>query len=134
MIDMAPHLTFYGRCREALEFYATCLDGQISSCITFGEANVEVQQYYKDKILTSFFEAQGLMFYASDGVPGQPIATEGNIALQIESFDKGELKYIYSRFENGGKEVAPLKIVQNDVLYGVVRDKYNINWIFIGLN
>lgn len=134
MIDMAPHITFYGRCREALEFYTSCLQGQVRNCITFGESKFEIPQDYNDKILTAFFEAQGLMFHASDGFPGQHIAVESNIALQIESFDKDDLKYIYSRFKEGGKEVVPLKDIQDGVLYGAVCDKYGVNWMFLGLN
>jgi PhnB protein len=134
MIDMAPHITFYGRCREALEFYTSCLQGQVRNCITFGEAKLAIKEGYSDKILTAFFEAQGLMFYASDGFPGQPIAVESNIVLQIESFDEDELKYIYSRFKDGGKEMVSLKNMQDGILYGALRDKYGVNWMFLGLN
>ena len=135
MIDMAPHIAFNGRCKEALEFYTSCLQGRVRNCITFGEAKIETQKEHKDKILTAFFEAQGLMFYASDGfLGGAPAATESNIALQIESFDKDELKYIYSRFKESGKELSPLNDMQDGVLYGVVCDKYGVTWLFLGLN
>jgi len=134
MIDMAPHITFYGRCREALEFYTSCLQGRVRYCITYGEAKVETQEGYSDRILTAFFEAQGLMFYASDGVPEQLVAVDGNIALQIESIDADDLKDIYSRLKDGGTEIVPLKNIRNGILYGAVRDRYGVNWMFLGVN
>jgi PhnB protein len=41
MNALRPYLTFSGNCREAMEFYAECLGGEVSSIMSFAASDLK---------------------------------------------------------------------------------------------
>lgn len=129
MIEMTPHISFYGRCREALDFYSSCLGGRIQSCVTFMEAGLDTPSDHNDKILHALFESQGVFFYAADGFPNEPQLAAGNTSLKLEASTKEEIIEIHEKIRVGGDEIVPLNELPDGLLFGIVKDRFNVIWI-----
>ncbi len=66
METLKPHITFSGKCLEALQFYCECFDGEIILMQTFADAPVELLEVDSDRIMHAEFESSGISFMASE--------------------------------------------------------------------
>jgi len=129
MKQLNVYLAFPGTCEEALNFYKTCLDGEIVSISRFGESPVETPEAYKQKIMHAEFKADGIFFMASDGMPGQPVPPGDMVSLSINLTDAQEQETIFNRLAEGGKVTMPLETTFWGAVFGMVTDKFGIHWM-----
>ncbi len=129
MKKLNPYLNFPGTTREALNFYKDCLNGEIVSIQTYGEAYMEVEDKYKNNVIHAEFKADGVEFMASDGMPGFA-ATPGNmITLSINLDDEQEQKDIFNALAAGGKVTMPLDKTFWGAIFGQLTDRFGIQWM-----
>ena len=119
-----PYLMFSGNCHEALQFYAECLDGEITSLRTVVEAPFPVPPGMEERIFDAEFRAGAIHFKASDDMPGNEVAVGSNFAIFIGSPDAAERQKVFARLADGGHIAIPL-----DDNFGMVTDKFNIQWM-----
>lgn len=51
MSELIPYITFPGNCEEALNFYASCLDGEVKDVSRFEGSQMKVPDNFEQKIL-----------------------------------------------------------------------------------
>ncbi len=124
MKSAIPYLMFSGNCREALEFYAECLGGEITSIVTVGESPLPAPDKHKDRIFDAELRAENVRIKASDDLPDQPLVKGGNFAVFVTFTDTDEQKQVFEKLSAGGQVQFPL---ENN--FGMVVDKYNIQWM-----
>jgi len=129
MKTITPYLFFPGECEEALNYYAKCLNGEISAVQRFGDAEMPVDDHYKDKIMHAEFKADDIHFMASDGPPHKKIEHGNNVHLSINLDDPGLQKQIFDRLADGGTVTMDLQDTFWGARYGMLIDKYGIHWM-----
>jgi PhnB protein len=129
MKKLGVYLTFPGTCNDALNFYKDALSGTIVSKQTFGEAPGETEEKDKDRIMHSEFKSEGIEFMASDGMPGQPVNRGDMITLNIMLTDEKEQEKIFNNLADGGHIGMPLQDTFWGAKFGMVTDKFGINWM-----
>ncbi len=70
MKQLNIYLNFNGHCEEALDFYKQALNGEILFIHRFSESPLNDGSIDGNKIMHSEFNADGIHFMASDGMPG----------------------------------------------------------------
>lgn len=122
---------FDGSCEEALNFYATAMDGKILDIMRFGDMPGEnpMSDADKKKVMHSNFEAGKVRFMASDN----PMGNSGkggqvNLSLHFEDGDKQEK--VFNALAEGGTITMPLQDTFWGARFGMLQDKYGINWMF----
>jgi PhnB protein len=129
MKKLEPYLTFAGNCREALNFYKDCFKGEITSIQTFGEGNMATEEALKDRILHAVFKAEDMSFMASDGMADFH-ANPGNMtSLTVELGDEQEQETIFNALAEGGKVTMPLERTFWGAKFGMLTDRYGIQWM-----
>lgn len=129
MKQFSVYLTFPGTCREALSFYKDSLNGDILSMQTFGESPMETPESEKDRILHSEFKADNIFFMASDSMPEQCVNSGSNITLSINLTDAEEQVRIFRNLSEGGQVTFPLQDTFWGAHFGMLTDKFGINWM-----
>jgi PhnB protein len=122
-----PYLNFNGNCREAVEFYKSCLNGEIVSMQTFGD--VPGSEGPKDKILHTVFKAGSVFFMASDCPPGVSVQFGNNIILNIDFEDTSSQEKAFNKLAAGGKITMPLQDTFWGARFGMLVDKFGISWM-----
>jgi PhnB protein len=123
---LLPYLIFSGNCREALEYYKKIFDGEIKSMVTFENSPIPVSKDLQKRIFDSEFNADGIRFKASDDLPEHPIKVGTNISLFVSFTDKSEKESVFKILSERGKVLFPLE--DN---FGMLQDKYKIQWMFV---
>jgi len=126
MSSVIPYLVFPGTCKEALEFYKEALNGEITLMQTFGESPVDVSPENEHRIFNAELNAGGICLKASDDLPGHDVNLGNNISLFTVFPDAASKKEAFERLAVGGKILFPL-----DENFGMLKDKYNVQWMFV---
>lgn len=127
---LIPYLALGGRCEEALHHYTEALGGRVKTLMRLGETMPGSPPEHAQHILHSEFEAEGLFFMASDGMPGAPPPQPGDtISLALWLDSRGEQDRVWARLAEGGTVKHPL----HDTFYGdrmgVLVDRFGIGWM-----
>lgn len=128
MKTLNPYLTFAGNCREALEFYRDSLKGEIISLQTFGEAQMPGPEAIKDRVIHAEFRADDVYFMASDGMADY-VAVPGNmVSMSLDFKDEQEQEAAFNALSAGGKVNMPLERTFWGAKFGMLTDKFGIQW------
>ena len=129
MKSLNPYLNFAGNCREAINFYKETFKGEILSMQTYAEANMQVEDRFKNNILHADFKAEDVHLMASDGMPGF-MAEPGNmVTLSVDLSDMNEQDRLFNALAAGGTVTMPLDTTFWGARFGMVIDRFGINWM-----
>ena len=131
-MNVEPYLFFEGRTEEALEFYKQKLG-----------AKVEAMMRYKDnpdpkynppnsanKVMHSLFRIGDTQVMASDGnCTGKP-SFQG-FSLTFNAANPAEAKQRFDALAEGGKVQMPLSETFFAKSFGMVADRFGMNWMVI---
>jgi PhnB protein len=129
MKNFIIHIGFAGNCEEALNFYKECLSGAITSKQTYGESPVPVKDDYKSKIMHAEFEFSGIKFMAADFIPDNSPVIGNNIGLTIDFDNETEQTVVFNKLSSGGTVTMPLQDTFWNAKFGMITDKFGINWM-----
>ncbi len=129
-MKLTPYIHFGGNAREALDFYKNALDGEIQQIGTYGESPMPSDEDYKDKIMHARLVFDGNMIMISDVFKGQEVFTKGNIQLSIDIDDINKLNEVFNKMAEGGKITMALQDTFWGARFGMLTDKFGINWMF----
>ena len=121
------YLMFNGNCREALHFYADCLDGEIKFIRTVEDAPFDVPKEMEDRVFDSEFQAGSLVLKASDDHPADPVTVGSNFALFVPFKDQDKMQTAFEKLAEGGQVQFP---INNG--FGSLTDKFNVHWMLLG--
>lgn len=125
---LTPYLMFHGTCEEALNFYATTIGGEIKNLSRYEGSPAESMSADKQKIMHATFAGNGVVFMASDG--SEQVSNSGNIHLCIDFKDAVAMENVFNAIAKGGKITMPLDNTFWGARFGMLTDKFGINWMF----
>lgn len=126
-INLNPYLMFDGNCREAMGFYQSVFGGSLKS-MTFGEVDDSCPKAVRDNIMHSSLITEELVLLGSDNPDPHPVGS-GNISLALNGTDEQRLTELFNQLSEGGKIVIPLEKQMWGDLFGVVSDRFGIDWM-----
>jgi PhnB protein len=130
MLGLKPFLTFSGNCEEAVNYYRDKLDGEILSMMHFGEGPMDVPEAYKKKVMYSEFKFGDCKFMASDNSPGGKLTMGNNISMSVGTTDLKKIEKWFNNLAKDGKVTMPLQDTFWGARFGMLTDKFGIQWMF----
>jgi PhnB protein len=125
-LSLAPYLNFPGNTREAMGFYQSIFGGDLTVS-TFGEYGMEPA----DGTMHAQLQHESFVLMASDAMPGAEDTWGGTrVYLSLVGDDVETSTAWFTALAEGGSIGMPLeKQVWGDV-YGILKDKYGLEWMF----
>jgi PhnB protein len=129
-IQLIPYLNFSGNCEEALNFYKGIIGGDIIIASRYDNPNMQAPEAFRDKILHARYDmGDGVTMYASDVMPGRPMANgSGDVSLSLAFSDLETGKKVFTALAEGGKVQMPFEKQFWGDWYGGLTDKYGMHW------
>jgi PhnB protein len=129
--QLAPYIFFYGRCEEALEFYAGAFGGTYElQRVADSPMADQVPAESRNGVMHATFTAPGITFMASDGRDVKPIDPDaGNISLALTAPDRAEGEHIFNALAQGGNVTMPLDEAFWGKRFGMVQDRFGNEWM-----
>jgi PhnB protein len=129
------YLNFDGRCDEALEFYRQAIDAEVGMVLRFKDSPEPpppgcVPPGSEAKVMHSQFNIGDSVVMASDGrCTGKP-SFQG-ITLSISVATEAEADKYFNALAVGGQVQMPLTRTFFSPRFGMVADKFGVNWMVI---
>jgi PhnB protein len=125
-----PYLSFEGRCEEAVEFYRTAVGAEVLMMMRFKESPDQsmVSPGSADKVMHVCMKIGDSQVMASDGrCSGQP--GFNGISLSLTVADDAEAKRRFAALQDGGQVTMPLTKTFFASSFGMVADRFGVNWM-----
>lgn len=124
-----PYLNFRDNARDAMEFYRSVFGGDLQMQ-TFKEFNASEDPSEDNKIMHSQLEADnGIMFMAADTPNSMEYRPGTNMNMSLSGDSEEELRDYYEKLSDGGTTVMPLEKAPWGDTFGMVTDRFGINWM-----
>lgn len=131
---LQPFVSFNGNCREAVEFYAKAFGTDAPKFMTYGDGpqdeDMGLSDADKGLIMYTDLTISGAQVMFCDTPPGMPFVAGTNISLTIVTKDEDEIRRLFRDLGDGGEVGMELQETFWSNLYGMVTDKFGINWQF----
>jgi PhnB protein len=131
MTTLTPYLLFDGNCRQAMEFYRSCLGGElILTVVKDTPAKEQMPASQHDKVLNARLRGSNVDVSASDWLRLDRKPVHGNTAcLYLSGGTFEELNSLFERLSEEGKVTDPLS-QQFFGTYGALNDQFGVRWMF----
>ena len=84
----------------------------------------------KQRVMHSHFEAGPVKFMASDSPTTGPSAQGGQVHLSLHFTDGAKQEKVFKALSDGGTVTMPLQDTFWGARFGMLTDKYGVNWMF----
>jgi PhnB protein len=130
-MQLIPHFRFNDdKCREAFNFYNDAFGGKAKIEIqTLGESPMakEMPKESHNKVMHATFKLGGIEFAGADSMRDKAIVGD-QVSMMINCDSEEQLNAIFKKLEVGGDVfMAPEKQFWG-AIFGMVTDKYGIEW------
>jgi len=127
-LGVNPYIAFRGNCREALDFYKEALGAEELFSQTYGNSPMS-EMGKPDAIMHATLKIGGSTVMFCDDFHSPNFTTGGNISLAIGLNDVEKAKEYFANLSEGGKVTMPLDKTFWAEAFGMLTDKFGINWM-----
>ncbi len=131
MITLSTYLLLDGSCSAAMEFYRSCLGGELSMSLV-GDTPMKAMfpPEMHNRVINAHLKSESMSLSASDWMLPSEQPIQGNtVCLYISGGSAEETRLLFDRLSAGAKEIEPLA-EQPFGLYGAITDKFGVRWMF----
>lgn len=134
MLKINPYLNFAGNTEDAFKFYKSVFGGEFAVLQRFKDSPEagRVPAPEKDKIMhVSLPVGEAATLMATDALEsmGHKLTVGNNIQLSIEAESKNEVDRLFKGLSSGGKVTMPLADTFWGSYFGMVTDKFGVQWM-----
>ncbi len=131
--EVKPYIWFYGRAAEALEFYKSVFGGDYE-LMRVSDTPPDVQAHMPpgtaNAVMHASFSADGISFYASDGMQVKDVDSDaGNVGVALKFDDGARAERVFAALADGGKVLMPIGTAFWGGRFANVVDKFGTEWI-----
>jgi PhnB protein len=137
MIKLTPFLLFDGNCAEAMEFYQSCLGGELTVLrVADTPMKGNVPEELHQRIAHARLKSGAVDFSAVDWLHPTRTPRPGNtVAMYVNEGRYEELKAIFDRLVvDADRDLVDELREMPFGAYGHLADKFGIHWFFQGSN
>ncbi|MBV9216844.1 MAG: VOC family protein [Acidobacteria bacterium] len=128
MLGVKPYISFNGNCEEAINFYKEALGAEVLFVQKVGDSPMKGRAP-DDSVMHSTLKIGDTHLMASDNM-GRQTTVGDNITLALGSDDVEAATAMFERMSDGGTVIMPLQETFWAELFGMLTDKFGINWMF----
>lgn len=131
LTNLTPFLLFNGDCKQAMEFYKSCLGGELTQ-LKVGDSPAKelLPPDQHHKILNARLKCGNIDISACDWLrPVSERAPGNTVCLYLSAGTPEELRVLFERLSEGADVTDPVKEVFFGT-YGALNDKFGVRWMF----
>ncbi len=133
MASINPYLNFNGKCEEAFNFYKVVFGGEFQNLQRFKDTPsvehlLDNEREWLIHVALPIGKDTLLMGSDSPSAMGQ-VTSGNNFHISIQTDNDEETNQIFNRLSTGGKVTMPLEKTFWGARFGMLVDKFGIQWM-----
>jgi PhnB protein len=131
-MHVQPYLFFDGRCEEALAFYKKAAGAEVERLMRWKDSPDKsmCSPDNGEKVMHAQFKIGDTTIMGSDGRNTGNPKFDG-FALAINAKDEAEVDKLFNALAAGGKVTMPLAKTFFSPRFGMLADKFGVNWMLL---
>ena len=134
MVTINPYLNFKGTTEEAFNFYKAVFGGEFITIQRYKDTPEadKVEEADKEKIMHIALPiGNGNVLMGTDAIGGMgsSLVEGNNFHLSVNAENEAETTRVFNALAEGGKIMIPLKIMFWGAYFGMLTDKFGIQWM-----
>ena len=130
MLGVKPYINFKGNSQEAIDFYKENLGAEVLFIGRYGDSPMKGHAP-DDKIMHCTLRIGDSHVMACDSVFEEyPVSVGNNICLAIGTDDLDHAEKMFEQMSEGGQITMPMQETFWAQRFGMLTDKFGINWMF----
>jgi PhnB protein len=131
-MQIDPYLFFDGRCDEAIEFYGKAVGAKTEMLMRYKDAPDQsmITKGSENKVMHASLNIGGVRVLASDGHNKGNPKFEG-FSLAITADGEPEAERMFNALSDGGEVTMPLGKTFFSPKFGMLKDKFGVNWMVL---
>ncbi len=131
MLGIKPYISFKGNCEEAVNFYKEKLGAEVLYLGRYGDSPMKGKGP-DDKIMHCSLKVGDSVIMVCDNVfeNTNPTTVGNNISLAIGTNDIAQADKAFEQMSDGATIVMPMQETFWAKRFGMLTDKFGINWMF----
>lgn len=132
---LQSYLFFEGRCDEAIAFYRQALNAQVEMLMRYNESPEppkpgQLPPGSENKVMHASLRIGDCVLMCSDGMCGGAPRFEGfSLSLTAKSVD--EAKQLFANLSEGGQVHQPIIETFFSPAFGMLIDRFGVNWMVL---
>ena len=127
---LSPYIFFPGNAEEGLHFYKDVFGGTISDIKRYEESPMETETNDKQKLMHARVSFGESLVMVCDATNDKMPPKGSNIQLSVEFSDVNDMDAKFPKLAEGGKVTMELQDMFWGARFGMLTDKFGINWMF----
>lgn len=131
-VKLNSYISFRDNAREAIEFYQSVFGGEVFSDTfrSFASDEMPVAEVDLDKTMHAYLKGDNdIELMAADTPAGMEYHDGARITLTLNGDDEAILRGYWDKLAEGGQITMPLDKAPWGDVFGMVVDKYGVNWM-----
>lgn len=130
-VKLNSYINFDGNAKEAIEFYKSVFGGEVFMDTFDSYADkMPVGDGDKGKIMHAYLKGDnGIELMVSDTPSGMQFQSGAQISLTLNGDDEIKLREYWDKLSEDGKVAMPLDKAPWGDTFGMLVDKFGINWM-----
>ncbi|MDV6168875.1 VOC family protein [Flavobacterium sp. DG1-102-2] len=132
MTALNPYLNFNGNTEEVFNFYRSVFGGEFAMLMRFGDTPgcEDMPETEKDGIMHIALPIGNNVIMGTD-VPKsmEQVTTGTNLSISVHLSSREEADRVYNGLSTGGKATMPMNDMFWGDYYGMLTDKFDIQWM-----
>ena len=130
MLGVKPYISFTGNCSQAIDFYVDALGAEVLFTQTFGDSPMKGSAP-DDKVMHCTLKIGHTHLMACDNMCTEnPLRIGNNVSLAVGADDARTAEAMFEKMSQGGTVVMPMQKTFWAERFGMLTDKFGINWMF----
>jgi PhnB protein len=130
MLGIKPYINFKGNCQEAINFYQEKLGAEVLFIGRYGDSPMKGKAP-DEMIMHCTFKIGDSHVMACDSVFEEyPVIVGNNITLAIGTNDVEQADKMFEQLSDGAQITMPMQETFWAKKFGMLTDKFGINWMF----
>jgi PhnB protein len=133
MTKVNPYLNFNGNCEEAFNFYKSVFGGEFITIMKFKDVPSEVPspESASERIMHVALPISGETVIMGSDAPEiyETVISGTNFSISISTDSEEETSRLYNGLSTGGKATMALSKTFWGAYFGMLTDKFGINWM-----
>ncbi len=133
MAAINPYLNFNGNTEEAFNFYKSVFGGEFLGIQRYKDTpeSNKIPAEVQGKIMHIALPIKGSLLMGTDAleIMGQTLTMGNNIHLSIDTDSQEEADQIFSGLSTGGQIKMPMNKTFWGSYFGMVKDKFGVQWM-----
>lgn len=125
-----PYLQFAGRCEEAMEFYSKALGGKVQMLMRFKDSPEPCEGMDEEKVMHASIKIGETILMGTDfGCTEAGLGVFGGFSLSLSASDEVQARKYFDALAESGQVQMPMDKTFFSPCFGVVKDKFGVNWM-----